>query len=339
MENPEADLRTIDKALTVKQRLIRAGVLLCSAIWATDIIYKIVKDISYVNRERCVLYKSLPKMWFISFEYFFETVVIVFVGIFIAVLLGRWFQRFHRFYPTNPFTAFLCGSLLPVCSCAVIPLISTMKGKMRFATTMSFVLAAPLLSPYIMVLSFSVLGFKYGMLRIAASFILTMASAFILAALQKGGAGLVLEGACGGCDDLCKEQGRDVYLETYDIFKRMLPFVLAGGALGVLLEYMGPRSFLLDGRAGAGQAGVIAWILIGVPLYFCNGAEVLFLRPLMNHGMPIGTAIAFSLTSTAVCTTSIAMLLRIMGSRLTITLVSCVIIISFLLALLINAVF
>ena len=63
MENPETDLMKADGVLTLKQRLIRAAVFLCSAIWLTDIIYKIVKDVSYVNRERCVLYKSLPRMW------------------------------------------------------------------------------------------------------------------------------------------------------------------------------------------------------------------------------------------------------------------------------------
>ncbi len=73
------------------------------------------------------------------------------------------------------------------------------------------------------------------------------------------------------------------------------------------------------------------------PFYFCNGAEVLFLRPLVNHGFPLGTAVAFSLTSPAICTTSIAMLFKIIGKRLTVALVACVALISLALALLINA--
>ena len=57
---------------------------------------------------------------------------------------------------------------------------------------------------------------------------------------------------------------------------------------------------------------------------------------LLSHGFPIGMAIAFSMTSTAVCTTSIAMLFRIIGVRLTIALVGCVIGISLASALLFN---
>lgn len=329
--------RQSDGSMTLRRQLIRAAVIGSGLIWASDIIYKIVNDVSYVNRERCILYKSLPRIGFVVFEYFFETLVIVFVGIFLAVLLSRWFLRFQRFYPRNPVTAFLSASVIPVCACALIPLLSAMKGKMKFATTMSFVLTAPLLSPYILILSFSVLGITYGMLRIASAFILVMITAFILGSLQRNDVSLEMAGAGDGCAKTCGAQEGDVYLETFKIFKSLLLPLLIGGAIGVLLEYLGPRAFLLNGRAGRGVAGVLAWILIGAPLYFCNGAEILFLRPLVNHGLPLGTAIGFSMTSTTICTTSIAMLLKIIGSRLTVVLVACVVLISLTLALVVNA--
>jgi uncharacterized membrane protein YraQ (UPF0718 family) len=93
---------------------------------------------------------------------------------------------------------------------------------------------------------------------------------------------------------------------------------------------------MLNGLFGKGVGTIMAWILIGVPLYFCNGAEVLFLRPLLNHGFPVGTGVAFSLTSTAICTTSVAMLLRMIGVKLTLILIVCVISISLGLALIMN---
>ena len=133
-------------AMTMKQRLIRAALVISALIVASDIVYKIVNNISYVNRDQCVLFRVLPKAGFILFEYVFETLVIVFIGIFISVLLGRWFLRFQRFFPKNPVTAFLYASVMPVCGCGVIPLLSSMKGRMKFVTTMSFVLAASLIS-------------------------------------------------------------------------------------------------------------------------------------------------------------------------------------------------
>jgi hypothetical protein len=325
-------------AMTMKQRLIRAALVISALIMASDIVYKIVNNISYVNREKCVLFRVLPKTGFIILEYFFETVVIVFIGIFIAVLLSRWFQRFQRFFPKNPFTAFLYASVIPVCGCGVIPLLSSMEGRMKFSTTMSFVLSASLLSPYVIVLSFSVLGFRYGVLRVVSSFTLVMVTAYILGFLKREDTRAEPQWIVAGCAKTCDGEDGDVYLETYEMFKRLLPYLLIGGALGVILELMGPRVFLMNRQTGRGLIGTFVWVLIGVPLYFCNGAEVLFLRPLVTHGFPLGTAVAFSLTSTVICTTSIAMLFRIIGKRLTVALVACVAFVSLALALLINAV-
>ena len=318
-----------------KRNLIRSSLIASTLFWVADIVYKAASDISYINRQKCILFRILPRPGFLIYEYLFETLIIVFVGTFIAVILARQFSKLRRFLPNNPATAFLYGSLLPVCSCAAIPLLSSMKGKMKFPTTMSFVLAAPLLSPYIIVLSFSVLGFRYGVLRILSSFVLVILTAIVLGAFERKGK-LIDVGRMAGCSRSCGPEETDIYLHTFAIFKGLLPFLLVAGALGVALEYFGTRDLMLHGMLGGGAGSILAWILVGVPLYFCHGAEVLFLRPLMNHGFPMGTGIAFSLTSTAICTTSIAMLFRMIGSRLTLILIGCIVAISLGLALIMN---
>lgn len=323
--------------LTLKRRLIQSGLVVSAVLWAADNVYRIVNDISYISREKCVLFKVFPRIGFLIFEYFFETIMIVLVGIFVAVVLARGFSRCGRFLPRNPLSAFVYGSIIPVCSCAVIPLVSTMKGRMKFATTMSFILAAPLLSPYIIVLSFSVLGLTYGILRIASSFVLVMSSVFILSLLRGRSASMDGDPARAGCSRACSTDEEDVYLRTFEVFKKLFPFLVLAGAVGICLEYLGPRNLLIrDTGWGQGPLGVLLWAGIGIPLYFCHGAEVLFLRPLVTHGFPVGTAIAFSLTSTAICTTAIAMLLGIIGRRLTAILAACVLGISLVLALVIN---
>ncbi len=321
----------------IKRRVIQTALALGALLWAADLAYRLIEDISYANREQCVLFRVLPRMGFIAYEYLFETIVIVFLSVFVAVMLGRWFSRFARFFPRNPIAAFFFGSLVPVCSCAAIPLISSMEGKLKFRTTMSFVLAAPLLSPQILVLSFSVLGPRYALLRIASSFVLVMITAFLLGALRRQSETLT-PAAVAGCDRSCQAASPDPYLAAYDLFKRVLPFLIAAGALGVLLEWVGPRRFLLGYTHVRGPLGILLMIGVGIPIYFCNGAEVLFLRPLMSHGFPMGTAIAVSLTSTAICLSSIAMLFRFMGRRLTVVLLGAVILITLSIALVLNAV-
>jgi uncharacterized membrane protein YraQ (UPF0718 family) len=47
---------------------------------------------------------------------------------------------------------------------------------------------------------------------------------------------------------------------------------------------------------------------------------VLLLKPLTCSGLSIGTSLAFSLTSTSICITSILMLVQFMGRRATLVL-------------------
>jgi uncharacterized membrane protein YraQ (UPF0718 family) len=323
--------------MPLKSRLIRAGLIGSMGLWVADVAYKAANDISYVSREKCILVRILPRPGFLVYEYFLETMAIVFVGTFIAVAIARRFGKLRRYLPGNPITAFVYGSLIPVCSCAAIPLLSSMRGRLRFTTTMSLVLAAPVLSPYIIVLSFSVLGLKYGVVRILSSFILVLTTTAILGAVERRGAGPDATKTMGGCSRDCTGADGDIYLQTFAVFRRLFPFLLVAGAAGVLLEYAEMRDFMLQQVFDRGPGGVMLWILAGVPLYFCNGAEILFLRPLMTHGFPLGTAIAFSLTSTAICTTSIAMLTRMIKLKLTVVLVGSIVGISLALALMLNS--
>jgi uncharacterized membrane protein YraQ (UPF0718 family) len=203
-----------------------------------------------------------------------------------------------------------------------------MKGRMRFPTTVAFVIAALLLSPHIIVLSFSVLGFRYGVLRILSSFLLAMLTVMVLGAFDRKRRAKDASRIVAGCDKNWGRQDGDIYFQTFAIFKRLLPFLIVAGGMGVLLQYFSARDLVLHGVFGDGFAGIMTWILVGVPLYFCHGAEVVFLRPLMNQGFPVGTGIAFSLTSTAICTTSIVTLFRLISGRLTVILIGCIISIS-----------
>ena len=85
---------------------------------------------------------------------------------------------------------------------------------------------------------------------------------------------------------------------------------------------------LTDNLIGTGLV-----ILVGVPVYFCNGADVLFLKPLMQiTGLPLGTAMAFSLTSTSICISSLFLMIKFVGRRLTLIILASVVIITFLIS-------
>jgi len=333
---------------------------------AVDFTYSQINNISYANREECILNKLLPKPAFLFMEYFVELTMLVFIGIFIATLLEKFFTKYKKLYPSNLLTAFAYASILPVCACSVIPLIHSLKGKLPFRNIIAFVVSAPLLSPYIIMLSLSVISVEYTILRIISAFILAASAGLLLDFCHRrlnietnmasgpvllpivgcespGGFVDIMSGPsnCSGCGSsqqtACAAEGGDVFLKTYIIFMDVLPYIIFAGIAGILLEYVPLNRLLLDYDIDNKLISIVLVVLIGVPIYFCSGAEVLFLRPLMHTAdFSMGTAIAFSLSSTAICITSAIMLIKFLGKRLTAILIIHIFITTIIIGWLIN---
>ena len=75
------------KPLAINRAAKKWFVIFSILFFSADIVYKIVNNITYLNRENCILYRMLPKIGFLFFEYFVELFLIVIVGIFFAAML------------------------------------------------------------------------------------------------------------------------------------------------------------------------------------------------------------------------------------------------------------
>jgi hypothetical protein len=322
-------------------KLIRNGIYISLFLLTVDYVYKIYFGITYQNRIECILYKILPKWAFLFYEYFIELFLVVVAGVFIAVILEKLFAKYKKYYPKNQISAFIYASIIPVCSCSVIPIIESMKEKMKFRTLLTFVIAAPLLNPYILVLSFSVLGLKYGLLRIASSLILAITTGLICEFFYKklGKPSLGNYKDCNPSKN-CEIRTTNVYTNTFLMMKKIFPFLLIAGAMGMLFEIIDPTWYVKNMNLGNSWLGSVLVIIAGIPVYFCNGADVIFLKPLVNYtGLSLGTAMAFSLTSTSVCVTSLVMLIKFIGKKLTFILLGNVVLITIIVCFIINLIF
>lgn len=330
-----SDIKRQNTIAIEREHWIKALIFFSILLLAVDTVYKYYNGITYLNRQNCILYVSLPRVVFLFLEYFVELLMVVIAGIFIASLLDRHFFKLKRFIPGNPIAAFLYASVIPVCSCSVIPLIKTMRDKISFGTVMTFVIAAPLLNPYIVMLSISVLGWRYAILRVICSFILAVSAGYVanffyqrMDTREIG----TLE-TCNAGNRNCPMAANNVYETTFSIFKKILPFMLIAGAMGMVIELYAPGNLLKNYDLSNNFVGTVLVILVGVPVYFCNGADVLFLQPLIRCAdLPLGTAMAFSLTSTSICITSLVLLVKFIGKKLTFVILMTVIIETFLLS-------
>lgn len=121
------------------------------------------------------------------------------------------------------------------------------------------------------------------------------------------------------------------------MFRSIFPFILLAGAASIAFDLFGPKTGGFAIKYGNTLLGNFIVVLLGIPVYLCNGADVLLLRPLLQHSeIYLGTAIAFSLTTTSLCISSIVLLSKFLGLKHTVVLTAYIGCLSLVFAQIIN---
>lgn len=342
MNQTTVQLQRPQRVLTTEKMKWNSKIIVICAIMITvvDMIYMNLMGIGALNHEACIIYESMPKWLFYLYENVFELLVVVLLGVFAGVIMEQYFHKIKRFYPKNQLLAFAYASILPVCSCGVVPLVESMKNRTSLKVITTFIVAAPLLNPYIIFVSFTVLGLKYAVLRIIFSCFLAIASGSILEFISSRFNSLNW-GEYKACVNDCKVVAdRDPFVKAVKITKQLVPYILIAGLISFTFSIWNPRQYLEGLSFSHEPWATLIMTVIGIPIYVCNGTDVLFLKPLLQYtDLTMGSAMAFSLTSSAVCTSSIVMLVKFIGRNLTIALVSIVFILSIASSMIINLLF
>lgn len=324
-----------------KSRVIIYTVLL---LLLTDWLYKTINGINPVNKQDCVLFNIAPRLIFLMYEYFVELILVVITGIFAGNLISKYFLTFKKVIPSNQLLAFVYASILPVCSCSVIPVIEPLKNKIKSRVLFTFIIAAPALNPYIIMLSFSTLGITYGVLRILSTFLLSITGGLFLEKVVKTTGNKYFSHNIFDCQAKSNQcpsiLNTDIFQSTMKMTLKIFPYLLVAGFVGLFFEFFDPSKILQHHFFKTEWIGLVVFIFVGIPLYLCNGADVLFLYPLVNFAkLSMGTAIAFSLCSTMVCASSAIMLTQYIGKKATFYFITYIIIFTFCVGILINVFF
>ena len=323
--------------LSMQQSVARIIVFTAVLIMVTDTVYMNLNGLYDGDHTKCIVFSSMPKWSFYLLENVGELFIVVILGVMIGVIAEQYFRKIKRFYPRNQMLAFAYAAILPVCSCGVVPLIDSMKRRTSLKVIVTFVCAAPLLDPYIIFLSYTVLGLKYVVIRIISAFLLAYLAGWIveLAVKKLKWDNWTENGTCGRQCDFVAE--RDPFVKTMKITKKLLPYILFAGLLSFVFAMLDTKELLHGINLNAEPFSSIIMTAFGVPIYMCHGADVIFLKPFLQYtDMSLGSAMAFSLSSSAICISSIVMLSKYLGKRIAalLTGVICVLIVT--LSLLIN---
>jgi len=327
------------KILQNEREMRNAKIIVFSVFFIVIIhtLYMNVMGFNSLSHDACLVYKSVPRWFFYLYENILELFIVVILGIFAGVITEKYFLKIKRFYPKNQLLAFLYGSILPICSCGAVPLIESMKRKTSMKVIITFVIATPLLNPYIIFVSYAVLGLKFTILRVVFSFFTAIITGQILqfaADRFKQSIPGDFEACLTDCDPVL---ARDPFVKTMRMTKKIMPYILFAGLLSFGLAMLNPKQYIETMNLTAEPWATILMTLIGIPIYVCNGTDVLFLKPLLQYAdLSMGAAIAFSLSSSALCISSIVMLTKFIGTKLTTILVASVFLLMLLFSYIIN---
>lgn len=263
--------------------------------------------------------------------FLYDTMKILLLLFGISCLMGvvnAWFPvaRVRRFltekklYGTQYLFASLFGAVTPFCSCSSIPLfIGFVRGGIPLGVTLAFLITSPLVNEVAVALFLAVFGWKITCLYVGSGLLLGMLGGALLgrmglerfltpwAQAQTAGTAAAGEGA--------PLHLRAVVGEALGIVRGVLPYVLAGIAIGAAAHGYVPEAYFAD-LLGSGWWSVPAAVLCAVPLYANAAGIVPVIEVLVAKGVPLGTAIAFMMAVVGLSLPEAMLLKKVMQWRL-----------------------
>lgn len=229
------------------------------------------------------------------------------------------------------FFASCFGAITPFCSCSSIPVfLGFTSAGIPVGITMAFLLTSPLINEVAVLLLLGLLGWKLTIAYIAVGMSVGILGGLFLDAihaerwLQSFAAKALENGQAIKADITATEDVKITFKERHafaksealEIFGRVWIWVIVGVGLGAALHGFVPDGWI-ETHLGAGDWwSVPAAVLVGIPLYSNATGVIPILESLITNGLPIGTALAFCMSTVAASFPEFILLKQVMQWRL-----------------------
>jgi len=254
-----------------------------------------------------------------------EVAIFLIFGFIVAAILHVFFpESIIRKHLGNDsfksvFKATLFGIPIPICSCAVIPVATSLKhsGASKGATV-SFLITTPQIGADSFLITFSLLGWVFGVFRIIASFITGILAGIFVNLFCKNDDGTLLPMAADNtAEDTMSYRARNLaYYVEYELLGSIANSLMLGFLIAGLITVLVPDGFF-EMYMGSDFISMLVMLAIGIPMYVCASASTPIAASLIMKGLSPGAALVFLLTGPATNAMGIAAITKVVGKKST----------------------
>lgn len=241
------------------------------------------------------------------------------------------------------------GAITPFCSCSSVPLfIGFTVGGIPLGVTMAFLITSPIINEVAVVLLFGLLGWQTTLLYVAIGLSAGMIGGYIMDLLKadrwlqpflivaKSNPTLVGHPNTANTSLKLLDRHDFAWSEMTTILKRVWPWVIVGVGLGAILHGYVPADWLLEHLSENNLFSVPIAVLLGIPLYTNVTGIVPIMESLLTKGLPLGTTLAFCMSTVAASLPEMLMLKQVMQGKLILVFLSTLFVLFTLIGWLLN---
>ena len=224
------------------------------------------------------------------------------------------------------------GAVTPFCSCSSIPLfLGFTTANIPVGITMAFLITSPLINELAVVLLWGLLGWKITVAYIAVGMVAGIIGGLLMDAIKAErwlhpaileaiasmpAQSAMIKASSSARKISVRERHNFAWAETSTIFRRVWKWVIIGVALGAGLHGFVPENWFAQHLGASEWWSVPLSVLLGIPLYSSVTGIIPVMESLLGKGLPIGTTLAFCMSTVVVSLPEMVMLRQVMTLRL-----------------------
>lgn len=228
--------------------------------------------------------------------------------------------------------AALFGIITPFCSCSAVPLfIGFVEAGIPLGVTFSFLVASPMINEIALGLLWTYFGWKVAVVYVVSGLAIAIVSGIIIGrlGLERWVEDFVYQIKVGkGLGEAAKltwkMRSNDAWGYTKDLVKKIAPYVAIGIGVGAFIHGYAPADLISRVAAKTNPLAVPIAVVIGIPLYSNAAGTIPVVTALIGKGVPMGTALAFMMSVTALSLPEMIILRKVLKKPLLATFFSVV---------------